>query len=506
MKLVLRQEFPLGRFHATPWRVNAYDDAHGEWPPSPWRFVRAVTARWYQSARELDKEPNIAELEQLQAALCKSTYAFYLPPDARKGRPLRQYHPTEFGWRPAEKKKAGTRSYGTSLVQDNYWCVAPDSPVWWFIKGDEWTDELRSVLARCIERMTYFGRAETLTRIDIASPTDDIPGPNCELCDKRVAGTVPVLSPLKKATRDDIERTTDNSESVKQTVPPGAQWVYAKRPPRRPSLERRRVPAHRPDCHLIQFATGWNVRPDPRAIVRLTSRFRGAVLRELLRLKTGNAAATWTRVGTNIRGEIADMFGKTANGEPLKGHRHTEFFTWCEDGRPTRLLVWRSARAFDADEHEAILLAAARDVSWAATSANADEWTVRLLPLDRDVPAPPGFDKTAARRWECVTPYVPPRHNLRAGKERETESLEAQVRRELELRSLPAPDVIDINPNSSSAWVALHVPRRQRGRSYGRRRGHMVRLTFRDPVCGPIRLGHSASFGLGLFRPVVFAI
>jgi hypothetical protein len=30
----------------------------------------------------------------------------------------------------------------------------------------------------------------------------------------------------------------------------------------------------------------------------------------------------------------------------------------------------------------------------------------------------------------------------------------------------------------------------------------MVRLRFDKLVVGPIRLGHSSSFGLGLFRPV----
>jgi len=164
MQIVLRQEFPLGRFHATPWRVNPFDDPYGEWPPSPWRLVRAIAARWYQWARETPQEPNSASIEQLLFALCHSTFAFHLPPDTRKGRPLRQYHPATFGWRPAEKKKAGVRSYGTSLVQDNYWCVPADSPVWWFIEGDNWTDDIRVLLGKCLERITYFGRAETLTK------------------------------------------------------------------------------------------------------------------------------------------------------------------------------------------------------------------------------------------------------------------------------------------------------------------------------------------------------
>lgn len=501
MRLVLRQEFPLGRFHATPWRVNPFDDPHGEWPPSPWRLVRAVTARWYQWARGAEEALDFAQLERLQAALCKSAYSFHLPHNARKGGALRQYHPTEFGWRPAEKKKAGTRSYGTSLVQDNYWCAPPESPVWWFIEGDDWTNELCALLARCLERMTYFGRTETLTRIGVVSSTDEAPAPNCTLVDKRAAGAVPVLSPLKEATRSDIERTTDDPEGVKRSVPPGAVWLYAVRPPRHASRERRRVPAHRPDCHLMQFAIGWNVKPELRAIVRLTSRFRGAVLRELLRLKTGDASAAWGRVGKNVREAVADMAGKDANNEPLRGHRHTAFLAWCERRRPTRLLVWRGSRAFDADEQEAMLLAASRNVSWAAAGTDADEWKVSLVPLDRDVPAPPGFDGQASAAWESVTPYVPPRHHLRRGKERERESLVDQIRRELQGRGLS--EDVEVELGGAPTWVSVHVPRREaNGRDFiGDRRGQAVRLRFTRPVIGPIRLGHSSSFGLGLFRP-----
>jgi CRISPR-associated protein Csb2 len=591
MKLVLRQEFPLGRFHATPWRVNPFDDPHGEWPPSPWRLVRAVTARWYQWVREFDREPDFTQLEKLQSALCKSTYAFHLPPDARKGSPLRQYHPTEFAmdapnWRdqgvfvraakvPKKGKKgqqgvkelseeekkiekqvkdlgikklslaigddgkwtiavktlknaardeasisrlekifgqptggwqriadAGIRSYGTSLVQDNYWCVPPEAPVWWFIEGDDWVDELRAVLARCLERMTYFGRAETLTRIRTAGPADEIPHANCRLADRRTAGAVPVLSPLKEATREDIERTTDNPEAAKRAVPPGAQWLYAGRPERPAARERRRVPEHRPDCHLMQFAIGWNVAPERRALVRLTARFRGAVLRELLRLKTGDASANWTRATRDLREAVADMTGKDANGETLKGHRHTEFLAWCEDGQPTRLLVWRGSRAFDAEEQEASLLAAARNVSWAAAGSDSDEWKVRLVPLDRAVPPPPGFGSQSSKVWESVTPYVPPRYHLRGGKEREGESMVEQIRREVRGREI-AEDV-EVELVGRPQWVSVHVPRREANKRafVGDRRGQMVRLRFTTPVVGPIRLGHSSSFGLGLFRPV----
>ncbi|EIL98154.1 type I-U CRISPR-associated protein Cas5/Cas6 [Rhodanobacter thiooxydans] len=592
MKIVLRQEFPLGRFHATPWRVNPYDDPHGEWPPSPWRLVRAVTARWYQWAREAVEEPDVAQLETLQTALCKSTYAFHLPPGSRKGTPLRQYHPTEFAmdppnWRdvgvfartpkvPKKGKKgqqgekelsedekkiekqvkeqkikklsleiadggrwtievkalkqaarddanikrleqilgkpaedwqriadAGRRSYGTSLVQDNYWCVPPGEPVWWFIEGCEWTDDLRELLGLCLERMTYFGRAETLTRIRVANESTSVPQANCTLADKRGAGAAPVLSPLATATREDIERTTDNPEAVRRTVPMGARWLYTVRPSRPAARERRRVTAHRQGCFLLQFAIGWNVQPDQRAIVRLTSRFRGATIRELLRLKSGDNEMTWSRASRELREAVTAMTGKTVDGNPLVGpRRHAEFFAWCEDRKPTRLLVWRGARSFDADEQDAILRAAMRDVSLASTVDGLDEWKVRLIALDQDVAVPPGFDSHPSTTWESVTPFVPARYHLRGGKEREGESVVNQIRRELLQRGIEQD--VEVDFFGPPQWVSVHVPRRQVKKRVlvGDRRGQMLQLRFSSPVHGPIRLGHSSTFGLGLFRPI----
>jgi len=563
MQLVLQQEFPLGRFHATPWRVNPFDDPHGEWPPSPWRLVRSIVARWYQWAREAESDLEVDELDRLVAALCASKYRFHLPVHARKGSPTRQYHPTEFGMdapnfkayeaifaAPAgnelngEMEKAGAtdlrvmaaglvvrvkkakskakvsqilgtpledwrglfsdsgfRGYGTSLAQDNYWCVAPDEPVWWFLESDQWADPLVSVLDRCLERVTYLGRAETLTRI--RRVFDKTPDPNCVLSERRGSGSVPVLTPRADATRVDVERVTDDPEAVKRPVPPGTCTMYAVRPARPSAHERRETPLVRRDCRLLQFAIGWNVAPEARAIVRLTARFRGAVLRELLRIKTGDPTATWSRVESSVRETMADMVGKDAEGKPLVGHRHTEFFAWCEDGVPTRLLAWRSARPFDEHEQEAILRAASRDVSWAAAGPDTDAWKARLIPLDRAVPPPAGFDGAHARCWESVTPYVPPRHHLRGRKVRDSESLIAQVRRELRQRGFGDVERVEVESIGEADWVAVHVPRRQANQRafLGGRRGQSICLTFPEPVAGPVRLGHSSSFGLGLFRP-----
>jgi CRISPR-associated protein Csb2 len=198
------------------------------------------------------------------------------------------------------------------------------------------------------------------------------------------------------------------------------------------------------------------------------------------------------------------MAGKDPDGKPLKGHRHTEYLVWCEEGEPVRVLAWRDGRPFNEKEQEALLRAASRQFSWAASGDRADAWKVRLVPLDRAVPLPPGFDGAKAAVWESVTPYVPPRHYLRGGKPRLRESIEHQVRRELSLRGFGEAELVAVEELGDPEWVAVHLPRKERSRSafIGDRRGYRLRLRFPSPVAGPIRLGHSNSFGLGLFRPI----
>lgn len=505
MRIVLKQIFPLGRFHATPWRVNPFDDPYGEWPPSPWRLVRGVVARWYQWWRE---DPQRADgwLDPLIKELCTCSYAFHLPVQVRRGSALRQYFPVEFGWNPKETRKAAVQSYSTSLAQDNFVCLPADDDgvIWWFLDRDQWTEGLAEALNECLKRMTYFGRAEGFTRIAIQKDTAEAPELNCSLMEQRTAKTVPILVPERNATREDVQRVTDDPESVKRSVPPGARLLYATRPA---SPIMREVVTPRKtyrETNLIQFAIGWNVPPEARAIVRLTARFRGAVLKEMLRKLTDDSQITWSNAPQKVRELVAEMAGKDGQGKPLKGHRHTEYLIWCEDGEPVRLLAWRDGRPFDDNEQEALLKAAGRQFSWAAASNREDVWQVRLVPLDRTVPSPPGFDGATAAIWESATPYVPPRHHLRGGKPRLRESIEHQIRRELSLRGFGEAAQVAVEQLGQPEWVAVHLPRAERVKTafIGDRLGYRLRLRFPVPVGGPIRVGHSSSFGLGLFRPV----
>ena len=503
MRVVLKQVFPLGRFHATPWRVNPFDDPYGEWPPSPWRLVRAVAARWYQWARESPTERPVGELDALLKALCTSHYSFRLPAASRRGNAIRQYFPTEFRWNPSSKKQAGMKSYNRSLAQDNYWCTvsSDEGAVWWFLEGDHWNDALLEILDSCLGRITYFGRAESFTRIHRV--TGDTPEANCMLREAPTAGAVPVLVPESSAGREDIERVSDDPNNVKRSVPVGARVMYAVRPWSNPIRENSCQIAPCRRTNLIQFAIGWNVAPELRVVVRLTSRFRDAVLRELLRIKTNGACWVWSRAPRTVREQVVLLIGKDADGRPLQGHQHAEFLVWWEEGVATRLLVWRQAHPFDEEEDYAILAAAARELSWSSGGSDADAWKVSLLPLDPSAPPPPGFAGERAEVWESMTPYVPPRHYLRRGKVRDREALLAQVRRELALRNFPGAYQVELQEIASPAWVAVHIPpnKRKHRAFLGDRRGYWLRLHFPQAVSGPLRLGHSSTFGLGWFRP-----
>src|SRR3984893_16198064 len=46
MSVILKLTFPAGRYHATPWGHHV-NEGLVEWPPSPWRLLRALIACGY---------------------------------------------------------------------------------------------------------------------------------------------------------------------------------------------------------------------------------------------------------------------------------------------------------------------------------------------------------------------------------------------------------------------------------------------------------------------------
>ena len=510
MKVVLRQTFILGRFHANPWRAFPFEDPHGEWPPSPWRLLRAVLARSHQWEREWGVDGSTWR-EQTVRALSTSNVSWNLPSFSWRGPGLGQYQPAVFGWDPPGWKKRrvpAEKRYRSTLTRDNFWIVGEPGTesdtgvVWWLMESSEWSHGLFDWLDASLARMTYFGRAESLTdvrRVERLPTNLEI---NCVLEDVPSSDSVSVLAPLPDATLDEVQAIADDPAVAKSTIPPGARWRFAKRPAKPPVKLPPRILRARVPTPLIQFAIGTRVSPPRRSTVVLTQRFRGRVIREFL-------GGDWRQASEAQRDAARLLTGKEADGTALQDHRHPHarfgILFDGETGKATRLVVWRS-NPFTDDEQRAILNAAERELQITFGRARRnDPWTVRLVPLDSQVPPPRGFDAHTYRRWITATPYVPPRHVYgRRGRVKQGDTPEEQFRQELRRLMFDTSTLtVDVDEQASE-WIQVHGPRQSREDQTNReKRGYHVSFSFASPVRGPIAVGHSSHFGLGLCIPVI---
>lgn len=600
MKLLLKQTFPLGRFHATPWKVFPYDDPHGEWPPSPWRLLRSILARSHQLEREADGINDSVRHELVQA-FANSEMNWQMPDSTWRGPSLRQYQPAEFKWTNTDPQKLkaapmprslrsrylgdiiaiipaskgeklsftklesfdcdgnsiciyeeaekepvktirnaikvlgkgaieikryppGFRDYNTTKVQDNFWLTAGDTqPLYWILEGDMWSESTLELLDQCLARMTYFGRAESITAIQRDTDFSLTDTPNCILSASRTSDSVPVLCPRPEVTHDQLQLTTDDKAVRNATVPPGAVWKFAQRPAR-PAIrsQRKMSPRKHPSTNFLQFALGSRVAPTLDHIALITNWFRGRAVRFFLEHECGVDQGIWQKAGIAEREAVSLLSGKGFDRKKLSNHEHAYFGLYLdpETKKPTRLVAWRKT-PFTSAEEEAIRYAASIPFSLGhrqkskkgQATAKRDPWKVHCVPFDNPVPPPPGFhSEHSFSEWESLTPYVPPRHAFDSrGKPKAGEAPIQQLHNELERADFNVQKIISLDRKNQpipdeeeldGEWVKVHSPKNQSGTTNQSKRGYRFRLTFPEPACGPIALGHSSHFGLGLFVPV----
>jgi CRISPR-associated protein Csb2 len=203
--------------------------------------------------------------------------------------------------------------------------------------------------------------------------------------------------------------------------------------------------------------------------------------------------------------------GKAPDGSPLVGHRHAFYLPADEDddGRLDHITVL-AEQEFTAEEVRA--LDRLRDVRL----GEGDPLRLLLVGLG-------GADQLRApvlassKTWVSATPFVVTRYpKLRGQKRDRPEDLatpQAFVRRvlhqeldRLRQRRPDFPAVVDVVPLDGISRRRLRPIQFQRFRRKqnddgGRRPSGAFRIIFAEPVQGPICLGHSCHFGLGLFVP-----
>ena len=485
--LAIKFEFTANRYHATQWGRHV-NEGMSEWPPSPWRLLRAMVATWRRTLSEIPKERVISILEELSSEYPK----FHLPP-ASTGH-TRHYMPyTE-----------GTRER-TTLVIDSFVATCPGKPLFAVWEDMELSDQQRADLAAILCNMPYLGRAESWVEVSLVSEYPDLN--SCPLEDGvlpegdwEIARTLMPRSPVKL---EDLEKETSELRRSGRIDPEGAQWwPYIRRQDCFTAFrtERARTPDRGAGATVVRFAMDGNPLPMTFDTLRWGELARRAAMAQYGRRNEG--------------GNSENLSGKDASGKPLSGHQHAFYLPTDEngDGRLDHLTVWTPGSMSETEFRALVSLNTlkpeGRDavrLSYLAHGKDSDFQSVSNL-----------FGKSM--RWRSLTPYVLPRHRKfrgprdENGLKRVVDGPEDQIWREISLR-YPKWQLTDVNICHNRE----RIPPIQSGRSGGFRPFEFFRyrrgggsngggafnftLEFESPICGPLALGFACHYGLGIFVP-----
>jgi len=484
MAVTIGLRFPWGRFHATPWERSA-NEAASEWPPSPWRLLRALYAVGKDRCVELDE----ATLAGVLAAL-SSPPLFFLPEHGVAH--TRHYLPDT-------KKRSGTDG-NTDKVIDAFVVLATDEPV-----VVHWPDAVLpapglKVLDRLLDQVSYFGRSESLcdaARVDLPAGPLLAPVQGGSLSADRTVSVLVAAEPL------DIEAlivSTGAMRSAGFVEPPGSRRVrypLVDESEVRPSA----IPASSRPTIAVFGATphqGRGALPATTAALAMGELFRRAAQDRFDSRREGRRSPTLSGHGT--AGPREDQ------------HSHAHFLAVPADpaGRfIDRFAVW-APEGFGPDDIAA--LTAIRSLRAGARADAEGVGDIRPVDLALEALGGPGvLDHRwvgPARTWRSFTPFITTRHisesarrrALSAGIEPLDAFIESEIRREAALRAWDVDTVILVAPGRGR-WLDH---RRHRAFKAERRanapRGFGIQVTFRDHVTGPVALGAMSHLGLGHFH------
>lgn len=524
--LVLR--FPGGRYHATPGGHHV-NEGLVEWPPSPWRLVRALIACGY-STQHWEQVPS--EGRRLVEALSSALPEYRLPRAALAH--SRHYMPIG--------KLEGGREK-TTLVLDTFADVG-DGVLWvrWPTKLDEEAQRLFDVLTT---HLGYLGRGEswvlgeslsddvplpgtgrafphsestrpgrTFEQVVLTAPSD--PESYAQWRQREIDGAIddlalPRQGPTKAQQKkidgiqstypvdllDCLQRDTAWWRARKWSQAPGTQSVLYWR--EAGALEvgspsARRVPRAVPvDTMLLALTTPSGSKSALPSVARTLP--QAELLHKALVSKLGLEEEP-----------CPELTGRDETGEPLKGHVHAHVLPvdLDDDGRLDHVIVFApmrlGGRAQDAlrSLRRTYMKGGVGELQVAVAGVGALS-DLRAIGAGL-ASAIEGFlgptDGTTS--WVSATPFVPPRHLKKQGRS----SLVGQIEAELTVRGFP-PARVDVLEWTGETLALRHfVRRRQRGPQPPIDVGFAIRLHFNSPVVGPICLGYGSHFGLGRFAGV----
>ncbi|HUJ08793.1 MAG TPA: type I-U CRISPR-associated protein Csb2 [Verrucomicrobiae bacterium] len=529
--------FPSGRFHATPWGRHVNEGAP-EWPPSPWRFLRALVATW---KRKLDDQFSQAEVEvllhalitppQLSLPLASASHTRHYMPWFKKG--------------PADK----------TLVFDTFVSLTREASVVMLWPETTLPARQRDQLAKLLSHLNFFGRAESWCSARLLSDGEAVEKLSVVNCCPVNGAALPAETEIVRTLCADPDTAFANTYTPKHervsgkgktktttatslydpdwhlcmetlelhakkwSDPPGSRWVaYARRrdcfkvePARRSA---RPVPEHK--MQVARFALDSAVLPLVTETLPLAESAR-RMLMGIYGRKFPSADGS--------RGRSAIFAGKADDGQPLKGHSHAYFLPTDEDrdGRLDHLTIV-STEGFGKDELK--VLDQLRRLKSREREESGHPLRTLLLGLGRLDDYQP-WPLHSSQAWISATPFIATRYLKKSGTKRDPEEtwqspvnfLRLVLREELarlierhpELNSATL-DAVRVTPlvdehgvfrigRQKLRPIQFKRFRQKRNDDGGNRATGAFRIEFPGQVRGPICLGHSSHFGLGLFVP-----
>ncbi len=538
--LVVEMRFLAGRFHAAPWdrQVN---EGMVEWPPSPWRILRALISTWYHKAQNEVEDATIRSVvEKLGSTLPK----FHLPP-ATLGH-TRHYMPRYDG--------------KTTKIFDAFARIDADKSLHVVWPDVVLTENERSAAAVLFSRLGYIGRAESWVEASLVDgcnvEVNSVPLKEGEVLQPSYDGIRTLvcmpsgaymewrekilvehkerrLAELKKHAREKgkpvdkvklgkhdlvaIERSlpgdrflalhadTGELKNAGWSQPPGSEWVQYSRPKNAFDVMPRAMAGKTRGCGemptVARFAVAGQAPPRLTDAISLAERLHVA----LVSRSDGSSVFT----------------GCDESGKPLQGHKHA--YILCESnpclgkgrrGEITHVTVYAPA-GFGKKERATldgltkVWGYGGHDVQLILLAVGNPE---HFVGMNTGKGACPLFCES--RVWVSRTPFVPTRHakETRSGEPRldkngfQIGSPIHDLCRLLVICGFPQPARIEARKSTNLAghetrWLEF---RRERKAGNGKRAtntGYGFRVEFAESVMGPIVVGYGAHFGLGLFVP-----
>lgn len=539
--------FLAGRYHATPWGRHVNEGAV-EWPPSPWRILRALVATWKRTLPDLP----LVVVEPVLRAVAQPP-EFSLPP-ASTGH-TRHFMP----W-----YKTGPND--RTLVFDTFVALSRDDVLVARWPNVEMDGVNKATFERILGNLTTLGRSESWCEAKLLSDAEGarffteglerqryvstpLSGRNAssDVEIVRLLCPDPISAFVHESTGDvassegrgrnratlkhqtalgdpawNLCRETLELHEQRWSDPPGSCWVRYARPrtcfKREPWARPHRGLAPTPRIQVARYALDSTVLP----LVTETLPVGEAARRALM----GIHGFMTERAG--IRGRSALFAGKDVAGNPLTGNGHAYYLPTDEDGdgRLDHLTVF-ARDGFGPPELRA--LDRLRTLYVGQTENDHQPLRLLLLGLGTLNEYTPGILQRS-RTWVSGTPYIAARYAKTRGRQRvathstnaRAEFLVADLRAQL---AAVRPDLADdkvklISIVSESDECGTFRIRRSEsdphglrpiefrrfrfkpGDDGGRRLAGAFRMEFDQEVVGPIALGHSSHFGMGLFRPV----